>query len=89
MCYIWPIEYICIFVCMIYIVCFYVLIYVVSVCTYMYIYIHVVCVCVLVIQLCPTLWDPMDCSPPGSSVHRISQARILEWVAIPFSEGSS
>ena len=33
--------------------------------------------------------DPMDCSPPGSSVHRISWARILEWVAISFSRGSS
>ena len=41
------------------------------------------------IQLCPTLWDPMDCSPPGSSVHGILQARILEWVAIPSSRGSS
>ena len=40
---------------------------------------------VLVAQLCPTLWDPMDCSPPGSSVHGILQARILEWVAIPFA----
>ena len=38
---------------------------------------------VLVIQSCPTLCDPMDCSPPGSSVHGILQARILEWVAIP------
>ena len=46
-------------------------------------------VCVCVPQLCVTLWDPMDCSPPGSSVHGISQARILEWVAIPFSRGSS
>ena len=36
-------------------------------------------------QSCPTLCDPMDCSSPGSSVHGISQARILEWVAIPFS----
>ena len=36
-----------------------------------------------------SLSDPMDCSPPGSSVHGISQARILEWVAIPFSRGSS
>ena len=44
---------------------------------------------VLVTQLHPTLWDPMDCSPPGSSVHGISQARIREWVAIPFSRGSS
>ena len=34
-------------------------------------------------------WHPMDCSPPGSSVHGISQARILEWVAISFSRGSS
>jgi len=36
-------------------------------------------------QSSPSLWDPMDCSPPGSSVHGILQARILEWVAIPFS----
>ena len=35
------------------------------------------------------LCDPMDCSPPGSSVHGILQARILEWVAISFSRGSS
>ena len=47
-------------------------------------------VCVLVAQSCPTLCDPMDCSPPpGSSVHGILQARILGWVAIPFSRGSS
>ena len=38
-----------------------------------------------VIQSCPTLCDPMDCSPPGSSVHGIFQARVLEWGAIPFS----
>ena len=38
-----------------------------------------------VAPLCLTLCDPMDCSPPGSSVHGILQARILEWVAIPFS----
>ena len=44
---------------------------------------------VLVAQLCPTLWDPMDCSPPASSVLGILQARILEWVAIPFNRGSS
>ena len=37
------------------------------------------------IQLCPTLCDPMDCSLPGSSLHGILQVRILEWVAIPFS----
>ena len=40
-------------------------------------------------QLCPTLCDPMDCSPPDSSVHGISQARILEWVTISSSKGSS
>ena len=39
-------------------------------------------------QSCPTLWDSMDCSPPGSSVHGIFQARILEWVAMPSSRGS-
>ena len=44
---------------------------------------------VLVTQSCPTLCDPMDCSPLGSSVHGILQARILEWVAISFSRGSS
>ena len=64
-----------------------------------------VCVCVLAIQLsvtpwtlcvyvclsvsCLTLCDPMDCSPPGSSVHGILQARILGWVAISFSRASS
>ena len=47
------------------------------------------CVCVLVAQLCLTLCDPMGCSPPGSSVHGILQAGILEWVAAPFSRGSS
>ena len=40
-----------------------------------------------VAQSCPTLLDPMDCSLPGSSVHGILQARILEWVAISFSRG--
>ena len=43
----------------------------------------------LVSKLCPTLCNPTDCSPPGSSVHGILQARILEWVAILFSRGSS
>ena len=42
-----------------------------------------------VTQSCPTLCDPMDCCLPGSSVHGIVQARILEWVAISFSKGSS
>ena len=41
------------------------------------------------LQSYPTLCDPMDCSPPGSSVHGILQARILEWVAMPFSRESS
>ena len=45
--------------------------------------------CVLSLQSCPTLCDSMDCSPPGSSVHGILQARILEWVARPSSRGSS
>ena len=45
--------------------------------------------CVKSLQSCPTLCDPMDCSPPGSSVHGILQARLLEWVAIPFCRGSS
>ena len=44
---------------------------------------------VLLAQSCPTLCDPTDCSLPGSSVHGILQARILEWVAIPFSRGYS
>ena len=38
-----------------------------------------------VTQLCPTLHNPMDCSLPGSSIHGIFQARVLEWVAIAFS----
>ena len=42
-----------------------------------------------VAQSCPTLCDPVDCSLPGSSVHGILQARVLEWVAISFSRGSS
>ena len=40
-------------------------------------------------QSCPTLYDPMDCSLPGSSVRGIFQARRLEWVAMPFFKGSS
>ena len=42
-----------------------------------------------VVQSCPTLCDPMDCSLPRSSIHGIFQARVLEWVAISFSRGSS
>ena len=48
-----------------------------------------VCVCLLVTWLCPPLCKPMDWSLTGSSVHGILQARILEWVAIPFSRRSS
>ena len=44
---------------------------------------------VFITQSCPTLCDPMDCSPPGSSVPGILQMRILQWVATPFSRGSS
>ena len=47
------------------------------------------CLFVLVPTWCLTLCDPMDCSLPNSSVHWISQARILEWVAISASRGSS
>ena len=43
--------------------------------------------CAQSLQSCPTLFDPMDCSPPGSSVHRIFLTRILEWVAMPSSRG--
>ena len=43
----------------------------------------------IVPQLCPTLCDPMDCSLPGSSVHGIFQAIVLEWIAISFSSGTS
>ena len=55
---------------------------------YIYIYTHIyVCICCcLAPKLCSTVCDPMDCSPSSSSVHGISQARILEWVAISFSE---
>ena len=52
-----------------------------SVCVY-------VCVSVWVAQSCPTLFNSMDCNLPGFSVHRILQARTLEWVAIPYSRGS-
>ena len=45
-------------------------------------------VCAKSLQPCPALCDPMDCSPPGSSDNGILQARILEWVAMPFSRGS-
>ena len=46
-------------------------------------------ICCMHAQSCLALRDPMDCNPPGSSVHGIFQARILVWVAMPFSRGSS
>ena len=52
-------------------------------------YIAFACMGAKLLQSCLTLCDTMDCSPPGSSIHEISQARTLEWVAIPFSRGSS
>ena len=51
-------------------------------------YMHV-CVCMKSFQSCLTICDPMDCSLPGSSVHGILQARMLKWVAMPSSRGSS
>ena len=48
-----------------------------------------ICVHAKSLQSCPTLCYPMDCCLPGSSAHGILQAKILEWVAIPFSMGSS
>ena len=51
-------------------------------------FIHLFAFFVLVAESCLTLCDPVDCSPPGSSVHGISQGRILEWVAISFSRES-
>ena len=52
---------------------------------------HLIMVCVHVksLQSCPTLCDPMDHNLPGSSAHGILQVRILEWVAMPSSRGSS
>ena len=47
------------------------------------------CACAKSLQSYPILWNCMDCSPPGSSVHGILQARILEWVTMPSSRGSS
>ena len=52
-----------------------------------HIYKGVLCLCVQLLQSCLTLYDLMDCSPPGSSVHGILQARILAWVAMLSSRG--
>ena len=54
-----------------------------------HIYMHTYCFCCLAAKSYLTLCDPMDCSPPSSSVHGIFQARILVWVAISSSRGSS
>ena len=56
------------------------------ICNFLYLYVNTESE---VTQSCPTFCDPMDCSLPGSSVHGIFQARVLEWVAISFSRGSS
>ena len=53
------------------------------------VFLHCVCVYTACAQSYPTLCEPMNCSPPGSSVHGIFQARIWEWLAISFSRGSS
>ena len=58
-------------------------------CSCMSVFNYNACVYMLVTQSCLTLCNPMDCSPPGSSVHEILQARLLEWVAISYSRGSS
>ena len=64
-----------------------------SVCVYIYKSTYpatyLMCALYSVAESCQTLCDPMDCSPPGSTVHRIIQARIPDWVAMPSSRGSS
>ena len=55
------------------------------VCVYVYVYVLYACIQDKSLQSCPTLCDPIDSSPPGSSVPGILQARTLEWVAISFS----
>ena len=69
-------ENICVCVCIHIYACIHICVY-----TYMH-----ACMCV---QSCSTLCDPMDCNQPTSTVHGISQSRILEWVAISYSRGSS
>ena len=54
-----------------------------------FILLHPSCCCCLVTKSCPIFCNPRDYSPPCSSAHEISQARILEWIAISFSRGSS
>ena len=65
-------------------------VYICYVCMFSMSHTHMVCIYICsVLQLCPTLCNPMDWSPPGSSLHEIFWARILEWVAISSSSGSS
>ena len=52
-------------------------------------FVRLLCVCAKSVHSCLTLCDPVDYSPPSSSVHKIFQARILKWIAMPFSRGSS
>ena len=73
--------FLCVFMCV-----YIHMIYNYNFCVYIYIY---MCICVLVVQFCPAPCSHTDCSPPGSSVHGIFQTRILEWISIPFSKGSS
>ena len=54
-----------------------------------FVYLIKECVCAKSLQTCPSLCNPMDYSPPGSSFYGILQTRILEWVAMPSSRGSS
>ena len=64
----------------------------VCVCIYIHTHTHIYIYSYMLaksLQSCPTLCNPMNCSPPGSSVHEILQARILEWVATPCSRESS
>ena len=49
---------------------------------------HYICMCAKLLQLCSTLCDPLDCRPPGSSIHGIMQVRILAWAAISSSRSS-
>ena len=54
-----------------------------------FIYMCLNSLCAKSLKSCPILWNPMDCSLPGSSGHGILQARIVGWVAVPSSEGFS
>ena len=60
-----------------------------SVCAHVCMHVHTHLVALSWVVVAPTLCDPMDCSPPGSFVHGISQAKMLEWVTILFSRGSN